>query len=49
MTIDVAHLQLPPLADHWVAVDGDELARLLHGHDAKVNLIDLWMGRLFYV
>lgn len=29
MTIDVAHLQLPPLADHWVAVDGDELARLL--------------------
>jgi hypothetical protein len=29
MKPDVKHLRLPPLADHWVAVDGDELARLL--------------------
>ena len=29
MKPDVKYLKLPPLADHWVAVDGDELARLL--------------------
>jgi len=29
MKATVAQLQLPPLADHWVPVDSDELARLL--------------------